>query len=51
MQIVTKESNCITNISQNHAEGGGKKEADLSSFGKLDIVGLKTKRTVYNDIL
>lgn len=44
MQIVTDEPNCVTNVSHNHAEGGGKKEADLSSFGKLDTVRLKTKK-------
>lgn len=46
MQIVKTESDCIINTLHNHAEGGKKKEADLSSFEKLDTVRLKTKRTV-----
>lgn len=51
MHIIINKSNCIIKISHNHAEGDGKKEADLSNFGKLDTVRLMAKRTVYKTVL
>lgn len=50
MQIVTNDSKCIINISHDHTEGGGKKEADPSNFGKLDTEKLKSKRTERNTV-
>lgn len=51
MQNVINESYCITNISHNHTERDGKKEADLSNFGKLVTPRLKSKRTLHNTII